>query len=81
MRGGVSPKWIIEVPGGVDAEWAGCACRLRLQTRGLKVLTDAECMPDLTVQSQGREVSRNEYVFCPNIWEKEEWASGPHGEG
>ena len=60
------PERIIEVLGGVDAEWAGCVCRLRLQSRCLKGLTDAECMPDLTVQGQGGEggeASRNNCFF------------------
>ena len=60
---GGTPERIIQIPGCVDAWQLDYACRLRLQTRPLKVLTDAECMPDLTVQSQGGEVSRNEDRF------------------
>ena len=62
---GGTPERIIQVPGCVDAWQLGYVSRLRLQTRGLKVLTDAECMPDLTVQSPGGKVSRNAYSFIP----------------
>ena len=57
------PERIIQVPGCVDAWRLDHVCRLRRQTRPPKVLTDAERTPDLTVQSQGGDVSRNRYVF------------------
>ena len=31
------------------------ACRVRVQTPGLRNLTDAACMPDLTVEEYGGE--------------------------
>ena len=62
------PERIIQVPGCVDAWQLGYVCRLRLQTRGLKVLTVAECMPDLIVQSQGEDVSRDEGFCYLVVW-------------
>ena len=47
---GGTPERIIQVPGCVDAWRLDHVCRLHRQTRPPKVLTDAECMPDLTVQ-------------------------------
>ena len=52
VRGG-APKRDIAVPGRVVAGRLGYACRVRVQTPGLKDLTDAACMPDLTVEEYG----------------------------
>ena len=54
MRGGF-PERDIAVPGRVVAGRLGYACRVRVQTPALKDLTDAACMPDLTVEEYGGE--------------------------
>ena len=67
VRGG-TPERIIQVPGCVDAWQLGYVSQLRVQTHGLKVLTDAECMPGLTVQIHGGKISRNAgFLFSKSL--------------
>ena len=54
MRGGF-PERDSAVHGRVVAGKLRHACRVRVQTPALKDLTDAACMPDLTVEEYGGE--------------------------
>ena len=54
VRGG-DPERDIEVHGRVMGAGLDHACRVRVQTPALRNLTDAACMPDLTVEEYGGE--------------------------
>ncbi len=60
MRGEI-PERDIAVHGLVMGDGLEHACRVRVQTAALKNLTDAACMPDLTVQEyRGEEACGGE---------------------
>ena len=52
MRVG-DPERDIAVHGHVMGDGLDHACRVRVQTPALRNLTDAACMPDLTVEEYG----------------------------
>ena len=59
-EGGI-PERNIAVHGCVMADGLEHACRVRVQTPGLRNLTNAACMPDLTVQEyKGEEACGGE---------------------
>ena len=61
VRGEIIPERDIAVHGCVMGDGLDRACRVRVQTPAQTNLTDAACMPDLTVEEYGGEAVCEDY--------------------